>query len=214
MSEASRRGEQDVRATLLGHAQERGVPNAVEIEPIQPTSESMGAGKGEEAPEDSRLPGERAQAPQAPLPDPIPWPRVPAVDIDLVFEQRSAPFFERPWVFVEVWTRNTIYALDSRLFCIEVIDRATHRHLESHPLIGARLVGGQLRSGETLEISHPFPRPGAEAVFEQVKGRQVRFSRTSPVVRVVLRLRVLHVSPETGLPTWEELTRQEQARRQ
>jgi hypothetical protein len=57
-----------------------------------------------------------------------------------------------------------------------------------------------------MELSHPFPRPGSEAVFEQSKGRQVRFSQTSTVTRVVLRLRVLTVASDNLLPTWEEIT--------
>ncbi len=131
---------------------------------------------------------------------------LPAVDIDLVYERRSAPLADQPWVFVEIWTRNTIYALDARLVCIDVIDLVNKQSQAQHKLRGARLVGGQAREGGAMELSHPFPRPGAEAVFEQAQGRQVRFSQTSPVTRVVLRLRVLTVTPEQLLPTWEEVT--------
>ncbi|MCA9607535.1 MAG: hypothetical protein KC619_18135 [Myxococcales bacterium] len=130
----------------------------------------------------------------------------PAVDIDLIHERRTAPLPDHDWTFVEIWTRNTIYALDSRLVCIAVIDQNTRRIHADHALLGARLVGGQLRDGESMELSHPFPRPGSEAVFEQSKGRQVRFSQTSSVTRVVLRLRVLTVSSDNLLPTWEEIT--------
>lgn len=132
--------------------------------------------------------------------------QVPAVDIDLVYERRSAPLPDQPWVFLEIWTRNTIYALDARLVCIDVVDQLTKRSHGEHPLRGARLVGGQAREGEAMELSHPFPRPGAEAVFEQMQGRHVRFSQTSTVTRVVMRLRVLTVTPEQLLPTWEEVT--------
>jgi len=132
--------------------------------------------------------------------------QVPAVDIDLVYERRSAPLPDQPWVFLEIWTRNTIYALDARLVCIDVVDQITKRSHGDHPLRGARLVGGQAREGEAMELSHPFPRPGAEAVFEQMQGRHVRFSQTSTVTRVVMRLRVLTVTPEQLLPTWEEVT--------
>jgi hypothetical protein len=132
--------------------------------------------------------------------------QVPAVDIDLVYERRSAPLPDQPWVFLEIWTRNTIYALDARLVCIDVVDQLTKRSQGEHPLRGARLVGGQAREGEAMELSHPFPRPGAEAVFEQLQGRHVRFSQTSTVTRVVMRLRVLTVTPEQLLPTWEEVT--------
>lgn len=130
----------------------------------------------------------------------------PAVDIDLIHERRTAPLPDQEWTFVEVWTRNTIYALDSRLVCIAVIDQQSRRSHLDHALLGARLVGGQQRTGESMELSHPFPRPGSEAVFEQSKGRQVRFSQTSTVTRVVLRLRVLTVATDNLLPTWEEIT--------
>ncbi|HJL19436.1 MAG TPA: hypothetical protein RMH99_27465 [Sandaracinaceae bacterium LLY-WYZ-13_1] len=130
----------------------------------------------------------------------------PAVDIDLIHERRTAPLPDHEWTFVEIWTRNTIYALDSRLVCIAVVDQNTRRSHPDHALIGARLVGGQRRDGEAMELSHPFPRPGSEAVFEQSKGRQVRFSQTSTVTRVVLRLRVLTVASDNLLPTWEEIT--------
>jgi hypothetical protein len=130
----------------------------------------------------------------------------PAVDIDLIHERRTAPLPDHEWTFVEIWTRNTIYALDSRLVCIAVVDQNTRRSHPDHALLGARLVGGQQRDGESMELSHPFPRPGSEAVFEQTKGRQVRFSQTSTVTRVVLRLRVLTVASDNLLPTWEEIT--------
>jgi hypothetical protein len=135
-------------------------------------------------------------------------PRQPAVDIDLIHERRTAPLPDQKWTFVEIWTRNTIYALDSRLVCIDVIDQHSRRSINEHALLGARLVGGQRRDGDAMELSHPFPRPGSEAVFEQSKGRQVRFSQTSSVTRVVMRLRVLTVASDHLLPAWEEITGQ------
>lgn len=144
--------------------------------------------------------------PQAAQQPPSKRTGTPAVDIDLVYERRSAPLPDQPWVFVEIWTRNTIYQLDGRLVCIDVIDQATRKSQGDHPLRNARLVGGQSRDGEAMELSHPFPRPGSEAVFEQTSGRHVRFSQTSSVTRVVMRLRVLSVTPEQLLPTWEEVT--------
>lgn len=130
----------------------------------------------------------------------------PAVDIDLVYERRTAPLPDQPWVFLEVWTRNTIYQLDASLVCIDVIAQGTRKSIVGHPLRQARMVGGQSRDGETMELSHPFPRPGSEAVFEQTTGRHVRFSQTSSVTRVVMRLRVLTVEPEQLLPTWEDVS--------
>jgi hypothetical protein len=130
----------------------------------------------------------------------------PAVDIDLVYERRSAPLPDQPWIFLEIWTRNTIYQLDSSLTCVDVIDQGTRKSIADHPLRTARLVGGQSRDGSAMELSHPFPRPGSEAVFEQASGRHVRFSQTSTVTRVVMRLRVLTVEPEQLLPTWEDVS--------
>lgn len=130
----------------------------------------------------------------------------PAVDIDLVYERRSAPLPDQPWIFLEIWTRNTIYQLDASLICMDVIDQGTRKAIGDHPLRGARLVGGQSRDGDAMELSHPFPRPGSEAVFEQSSGRHVRFSQTSSVTRVVMRLRVLTVEPEQLLPTWEDVS--------
>ena len=117
-----------------------------------------------------------------------------------------APLPDQPWVFLEVWTRNTIYQLDASLVCIDVIAQGTRKSIVGHPLRQARMVGGQSRDGETMELSHPFPRPGSEAVFEQTTGRHVRFSQTSSVTRVVMRLRVLTVEPEQLLPTWEDVS--------
>lgn len=130
----------------------------------------------------------------------------PAVDIDLVYERRTAPLPDQAWVFLEIWTRNTIYQLDSALHCIDVVDQLTRRAVADHPLRGSRLVGGQSRDGDAMELSHPFPRPGSEAVFEQSAGKHVRFSQTSTVTRVVMRLRVLTVEPEQLLPTWEDMS--------
>jgi hypothetical protein len=130
----------------------------------------------------------------------------PAVDIDLVYERRSAPLPDQPWIFVEIWTRNTIYQLDSGMICVDVIAQGTRKSIADHQLRGARLVGGQSRDGDAMELSHPFPRPGSEAVFEQASGRHVRFSQTSTVTRVVMRLRVLTVEPEQMLPTWEDIS--------
>ncbi len=175
-----------------------------------------GYGKSVEAsdlpPEQGRFedePGPVAQAQGAPpAPKDERRGRQPAVDIDLIHERRTAPLPDQKWVFVEIWTRNTIYALDSRLVCIDVVDQHTRRSIQEHALLGARLVGGQRRDGEAMELSHPFPRPGSEAVFEQSKGRQVRFSQTSSVTRVVLRLRVLTVASDHLLPAGDEITGQ------
>jgi hypothetical protein len=132
----------------------------------------------------------------------------PVVEIEVVHEHGPAPSTERPFRTVEVWTRNRVYTLDALLTCVEVMDRATREVVADHPFLGMRLVGGQHREGERIELSHPFPRPGTEAVFEQVGqgSRAGAFSRTSAVTRVVLRLHIVTVMPSHVVPTWEEIT--------
>lgn len=206
-------------ATIPGYGHRAELPAPLEVQAMDAIDDDLTSGNplpeiDDSPPEKQPRPGSvgaparNEQAPSAPRPldARVRRGQVPAVDIDLVHERRSAPLPDQPWVFLEIWTRNTIYALDSRLVCIDVIDQITRRSHGDHPLRGARLVGGQAREGDSMELSHPFPRPGAEAVFEQMQGRHVRFSQTSTVTRVVMRLRVLTVTPEQLLPTWEEVT--------
>jgi hypothetical protein len=123
--------------------------------------------------------------------------------------QSSPPAKKRggtPLVEIEVWTRNRVYTLDPMLSCVEVRDRATREVVDGHPFIGMRLVGGQHREGDSIELSYPFPRPGTEAVFERSHEKRGQFSRTSAVTRVVLRLHIVTVAPGHVVPTWEEIT--------
>lgn len=177
-------------------------------QPIPP----VGAGQPDFAPVSAPLrdpaapPREHPKVVMPSIPDKYKSKGPPAVDIDLVYERRTAPLPDQAWIFLEVWTRNTIYQLDAGLHCIDVVDQGTRRSVPDHPLRGSRLVGGQSRDGDAMELSHPFPRPGSEAVFEQSTGKHVRFSQTSTVTRVVMRLRVLTVEPEQLLPTWEDMS--------
>ena len=122
-------------------------------------------------------------------------PRPPqGIEIELVQETRKAPFHDSTWRMLEVWTQNSIYAIDPSMRCFDVIDRASLRPLSEHALLGARLVGGQLQTEQGVELAHPFPQPGMEAVFERVlRGGVASFSYSSAVNRVVLRLRRVHV---------------------
>ncbi len=113
---------------------------------------------------------------------------------------------DQPPQVLEVWTQNRVYTMDATMRCVQVEDRATQRINEQHPFLGYRLVGGQHRDGDTFELSYPYPRPGTEAVFEHPEAHQVRFSRTSPVHRVVLRLHVVTVAPSRIVPTWSDIT--------
>jgi hypothetical protein len=170
----------------------------------------------DDPPDDRRVP-ETANPPPARRPrgrpseppPPAKNPRgTPVVEIEVVHEHGPAPSTDRPFRTVEVWTRNRVYTLDALLCCVEVMDRATREVVADHPFLGMRLVGGQHREGERIELSHPFPRPGTEAVFEQAgpDSRAGAFSRTSAVTRVVLRLHIVTVMPNHVVPTWEEIT--------
>ena len=56
-----------------------------------------------------------------------------------------------------------------------------------------------------MEMSHPLPRPGAFAVFELKKKNRRHFVRTSPVDRVVLRLRIVTIADGADVPSWEDV---------
>ncbi|MBW2460489.1 MAG: hypothetical protein JRH11_02500 [Deltaproteobacteria bacterium] len=163
---------------------------------------------------DRRVPPTEQPPAPAPAPAPAAAPThrgTPVIEIEVIHEHGPAPSTDRPFRTVEVWTRNRIYTLDAVLVCIEVTDRASRQIVGDHPFLGMRLVGGQHREGERIELSHPFPRPGTEAVFEEVgdmvrPGRAGGFSRTSAVSRVVLRLHIVTVMPNHVVPTWEEIT--------
>lgn len=134
------------------------------------------------------------------------WAQKPAVEVELVHELRSPPYIEKPWHMLEIWTQNRIYAVDANMRCIEVIDQASQKSDGEHGLLGARLVGGQHRDGDRMHLSHPFPRPGTEAVFEQpAKGKATKFSQSSTVTRVVLRLRHVTIGSGVEVPTWDQI---------
>lgn len=112
-----------------------------------------------------------------------------------------------PWVAVEVFTRNRLYRMNSLLRCVEVVDLQTGQEDLRHDLLGAVLAGGQRKRGGRMEISRPYPWPGSEAVFEKREpSKRARFSRTSPVTRVVIRVQVLSVETDAAEPTWHEVT--------
>ena len=134
----------------------------------------------------------------------------PVVEIEVIHQHGPAPNTDRPFQTLEVWTQNTIYVMDPTMQCVAVRERATHTAHASHPFIGRRLVGGQSRQGETIQLSYPYPRPGTEAVFEDSEkkpGGYVGFAQTSTVTRVVLRLHMVTVTPAAVTPTWAEITR-------
>lgn len=134
-----------------------------------------------------------------------PTDNTPLVEIEVIHQHGPAPRAERPYRTLEVYTQNRVYTMDPWMTCVGVRDRAGDEHVE-HAFLGCRLVGGQHREGERIELSYPFPRPGTEAVFEQPEGKAGTFARTSTVTRVVLRLHVVTVAPRSVAPTWSEIT--------
>lgn len=129
------------------------------------------------------------------------------VEVELVQEAGPPQLLQGAWRAVEVWTANTIYALDAGLVCQAVLDRSTYQSDPSHDAVGATMLGGQIRGpGGAIEaVSHPLPQVGARAVFSRAVGKRLSVSETSPVTRVVYRLRVVHVGPAGSLD-WDQVS--------
>ncbi len=131
---------------------------------------------------------------------------LPAVEVELISEVRRPPTVDKPWTMLEVWTQNRVYAIDLNMYCIQVTDIASQKPVPDHELVGARLLGGQHNESDKTHLSHPFPRPGTEAVFEQPRPKGgVVFSHSSTVTRVVLRLRQLTIVTGGEQPTWDQI---------
>jgi hypothetical protein len=128
----------------------------------------------------------------------------PLVEIEVLRERTRTPRPNPTQGCYEVWTQNHVYALDARLRCVEVRTPQTNELRSDHPFLGGRLVGGQAQE-DAMEMSHPLPRPGAFAVFELRKKNRRQFVRTSPVDRVVLRLRIVTIADGADVPTWEDV---------
>ncbi|MBX3251194.1 MAG: hypothetical protein KF901_28715 [Myxococcales bacterium] len=134
----------------------------------------------------------------------------PFVEVEMVYETGRQGMEVSPWRALEVWTRNRIYGCDWSMRCIEVIDRETGRPDTESTLLGARLAGGQLQQDDAFEVTHPWPRPGCEAVFEHTQRKG--YVTTSTVTRVLLRMRVLTVPHQRIEPTWDDLTTSRRSR--
>ena len=109
-----------------------------------------------------------------------------------------------PVRLLEIWTKNTIYLLDSGLVCVSVRDRHTGAEDLKHGVLGTKLVGGQRRYGKTLHITRPLPVPGVEAVFEK-KSQKSASGVTSRVERIVVRIQVTSVVIERE-GAWDDVT--------
>ena len=128
------------------------------------------------------------------------------VEIEVIHEQSRAPRPEPLKRCYEIWTQNTVYAVDAKMICVEVRAPSTGEVKEDHPFLGARLVGGQVQDDDSIEMSYPLPRPGSFAVFESVKNNRRSFSRTSSVERVVLRMRIVTMIDAAQGPDWNGFT--------
>lgn len=146
---------------------------------------------------------------KTPAADPAPAaaerPKPRMVEVEVTHERGPAPSADPVRHAYELWTQNHVYFLDAKLVCLEVRSRTETRVLHDHPLVGARMVGGQVHGAESVEMSYPLPRPGSLAVFEARKGKRRQYPHTSPVERVVLRLHISTVTGPGHVPTWDEI---------
>ncbi len=144
-----------------------------------------------------------ASSPRGSVPDGGPRP---AVEVET--RRVSAQSVQLTRLAYEVWTKNRVYNLDGTMCCYEVIDLATGQSQEHHPFLGARLVGGQRRTGEDSELSFPLPVPGSDAVFQKNdENKGIRLAVTSAVTRVILHVHRVDVRAPERDQAWGKITR-------
>lgn len=119
------------------------------------------------------------------------------IELQLIHDSREPP----RWV--EIWTRQRVYWLDVDRLCVAVFDRLTKHQDLAHPFLAGRLAGGEELRQEGVSLSNPLPLPGMKAVFQMPGGR---YGRTSPVERVILRVRMNNVEGEEMDRGWDEIT--------
>lgn len=163
---------------------------------VRPGLDTTQRGPGTDGPP-SPVPAEPGAAPAKQK------PRI--IEIEVTHEHGPVPRSEPVRHVYEIWTQNHVYVLDTRLVCLDVRSRTESRAKQTHPLVGARLVGGQVQSPDSIEMSYPLPRPGSLAVFEARKGKRRQYPHTSPVERVVLRLHIATVTGPGHVPTWDDI---------
>ena len=127
--------------------------------------------------------------------------KIEGIELIVVDEKQVAGGERRPWRAAEVWTKRRVYGLDSTFRCVEILDRQTGRPELTHEMLGARLGGGRLRDKETVRFSYPLPLPGMEAMFSKGK----KHGYTSPVEKMIVRVRVLHTSADEASPSWDDI---------
>src|SRR5688500_3808230 len=69
-----------------------------------------------------------------------------SIEIVQVIESAKEPD-RKPWRAYEIWTGNTIYGLDKNLVCIEVMQRDGNTIKPNSQLLGARVIGSEVRKG-------------------------------------------------------------------
>ncbi|MEM1417449.1 MAG: hypothetical protein AAGH15_21310 [Myxococcota bacterium] len=199
---------EDGSRTVMGHAPLGGRPLPEPSGPIRTQGRRREASDTDASPP-AMPPAAPPVMPSSPL-----APRArshddrPLIEVEVVHQVGPAPRMDPMPEVLEVWTMNRVYVCDARGMCVSVRERRDGgQESKDNPVLGARLIGGQLREGEAFGIAVPYPRPGMEAVFEHPAGAKTPFSRTSPVERVVLRLQHFTVEPSRLVPTWSEITK-------
>lgn len=152
-------------------------------------------------------PGDEAAAanPRDSVPEIAPRPQIEVEVRRLSGPAALGPHARRTY---EIWTKNRVYSVDSKLECVEVIDLATGRSDPNHAFLGARLAGGQTRHKKTNELTFPLPTVGSEAVFQKRDRQQrIRLSVTSQVTRVILHVHRVKVGTGERDGAWGKITR-------
>lgn len=156
-------------------------------------------------PEDATDAGQPPEARDSQIPETAPRQQIEVQVRRLSGPAALGPHARRTY---EIWTRNRVYSVDSRLECVEVIDLATGQSDPDHSFLGARLVGGQIRHGDHNELTFPLPTPGSEAVFQKTdQQRRIRLSVTSRVERVILHVHRVKVGSDERDGAWGKITR-------
>jgi hypothetical protein len=137
------------------------------------------------------------------LPPPTMLMATPAAGVELmvVEESQVSGGEKKAWRAAEVWTKRRVYGLDSTFKCVEILDRETGKPDGGHDMLGARLGGGRHRDKDKVRFSYPLPLPGMEAMFMKAK----KHGYTSPVERMIVRVRVLVTSADEVMPSWDEI---------
>ncbi|MBI5482459.1 MAG: hypothetical protein HY906_26625 [Deltaproteobacteria bacterium] len=129
-----------------------------------------------------------------------------AYGVELTTLEAAVPPETGPWTICEVVTRNSVFRVDGRFLCTEVVDRATGKPKPGHKFLGRRLVGGQRQLGSMLWLCHPIPLRGSAAVFE-APDRRSHYFVTSPVESVLMKVTSVTVADSESVAAWDEIAR-------